>query len=323
MSRVIENRLKTVLALKKKPSGKAFNKAFDAVWDIGELGRQKKHRAQATAALKAIVEHGVMASSAWINLSNFVTSDDEELVRAHMRDPDCAYECMSALIRLFGRDVYGEAVDMVCDGHRDGNTRLSILVNLSEHSGYPFDAMVTEDVRADEVTGDDLPLDELQRWRDASFPKYVEPKIELPTRQLKKSGIALPDDYATFLLKHSGKDRLEFDDQTWDLATAARLFEPVDVDGKEYPRIRVLQGYVKGLRRSVEQGATEDAKGKPYPLDRLADGFAVGTSDSGDVLYLDPADGHSCWIYHHDGGDVEKVGKSFAAWKRKARKAWD
>ena len=26
---------------------------------------------------------------------------------------------------------------------------------------------------------------------------------------------------------------------------------------------------------------------------------------------------------HHDGGDVEKVGKSFAAWKRKARKAWD
>ena len=85
----------------------------------------------------------------------------------------------------------------------------------------------------------------------------------------------------------------------------------------------MLRGYVEGLRDALEEDATEDARGKPYPLDRVAAGVAIGESNSGDVLYLDPADGHSCWIYHHGGGDVEKVGKSFATWKRKARKAWD
>jgi hypothetical protein len=47
--------------------------------------------------------------------------------------------------------------------------------------------------------------------------------------------------------------------------------------------------------------------------------MAIGTSDSGDVLYLDPAASHSVWIFHPDGGDVEQAAKTFTAWRKTAR----
>jgi hypothetical protein len=317
MSKEIESRLKKILTLPKGAAGKQRANGCKLTEQIAEYGKKKKFREEAVDALKQVIEHGVVDDWAWSELGTLATAEDQEYLRAHLDDDLAADSCMNALLRLQGEAVYSEAVDVICDSKLSGRTRMSVLEALSEHAKCPFDEKIT--CFPSQVTEDDLPLDELRAWRDAG---YVEPKIEIPEKDLKKAGVTLPDDYTKFLLKHNGRDRLEFDDAEWDLYTAAQLFEPVDVDGTEYPGIGVLKGYVESMRDAFEEGETQDAKGKPYPLDRLAAGIAVGTSDMGDVLYFDPSDGHSMWVFHHDGGDVQRVGKSFTAWKRKARKAW-
>ncbi len=326
MSKPIESRRKKLLAMRKKYSKAGWNKAYDLIAEIAELGARKKQRAEAIEALKAVVNHGPYADLALSGLSDLIGRDDIDYMRSHFVDENRShgYYCMRALIRVFGREAYAEAVEMILDPKWGGDTRLSVLTDLSEHSKYPFEDMVAEYDYPDDVTDEHLPLEQLQAWRDAGFPRYVEPKIEIPAKELKKARITLPEDYLQFLLKHHGRDRLEFDDCTWEMLTAAQLFQPTNINGKEYPAIHMLQGFVAGMPRDFfPEGATTDAKSKPYPLKRLATGIAIGQSEDGDVLYLDPAGGDSVWIYHHDGGDVKQVGKSFRVWKRKARKAWD
>jgi hypothetical protein len=105
------------------------------------------------------------------------------------------------------------------------------------------------------------------------------------------------------------------------LTPANDLFEPANVDGRGFPSIRQLAGFGATLKEFMDNQETVDQRGKPYPLGRLAGGWALGTSDSGDVLYLDPADQLSVWVFHHDGGDVEKVAQSFRSWRRKAKRS--
>jgi hypothetical protein len=82
--------------------------------------------------------------------------------------------------------------------------------------------------------------------------------------------------------------------------------------------IRQLSVFAQTLEDVMEDGETEDHKGKAYPLSHLADGVAIGTNGNGDVLYLDPADQSAVWVFHPDGGDVERVSKTFKAWLRQA-----
>lgn len=312
--------------MRKKFSRSGCNRASELIGEIAELGEKKKYRAEAVEALKAVVEHGPYAELALSRLSGLVGIEDLDYMRSHLGDEGRfnAYSCMSAVMRLLGRDAYGEAVEMILDPAWGGSTRASVLSDLADDSGYPFEEMVGDYQYPDDITDEHLPLEELRAWRDAGFPEYVEPKIEIPTEELRKAGVTLPEDYIAFLLKHNGRDRLEFDDCAWSLLTALQLLEPRSVNGEEYPAIGQLRGYVAGMPEDFfPEGCTTDAKEKPYPLDRLAAGLVIGESEDGDVLYLDPANGNSVWIYRHDGGDVEKVGKSFTAWKRKARKAWD
>jgi hypothetical protein len=35
---------------------------------------------------------------------------------------------------------------------------------------------------------------------------------------------------------------------------------------------------------------------------------------------LDPADEYTVWQFHHDGGDVERISKTFKAWLKQAEK---
>jgi hypothetical protein len=110
----------------------------------------------------------------------------------------------------------------------------------------------------------------------------------------------------------------ERDDCRWTLTPAAELLAKVEIDGKSVRNVQSLQRYAAAVKEAAEADATEDHKGRPYPFSRLAAGIAIGIDDSGDVLYLDPADKHSVWIFHHDGGDVELAASNFTAWLRKA-----
>ena len=57
--------------------------------------------------------------------------------------------------------------------------------------------------------------------------------------------------------------------------------------------------------------------GQPYALERLAAGLAIG-DNNGDVVFLDPADAHSVWLFHQDGADVERLADTFQEWLDRA-----
>jgi hypothetical protein len=214
--------------------------------------------------------------------------------------------------------MYAEAIDLIANKRLSNGARVGVLESLAKHSGQPFDKLI-QTPYMDEVTERDFPLAELRAWQRGGYGQFVLPKIVLPDKQLQKAGLKLPADYRKFLLQHRG-DRLKAGRTLWDLTLADRLLEKTNIDGRNYPAIGALKGYAVAMKDASEDGQTCDAKGKAYPLARLAAGLAIGTSDDGDVLYLDPAAKHSVWIFHHDGGDVEQAAPSFAAWLKKTRK---
>jgi len=69
---------------------------------------------------------------------------------------------------------------------------------------------------------------------------------------------------------------------------------------------------VSSIRKHIGD-ETEDQDGEPYSLDRLAAGLAMG-DNNGDVVFLDPADDCSVWLWYHDGADVERLADSFEQW---------
>ncbi len=86
----------------------------------------------------------------------------------------------------------------------------------------------------------------------------------------------------------------------------------IRIDREKVLTIYQLKAYVNSIR-AFQGDETEDQDGAPYSLDRLVAGLAIG-ENNGDVLFLDPENGYSVWIWHHDGSDVERLADSFDLW---------
>jgi SMI1 / KNR4 family (SUKH-1) len=130
---------------------------------------------------------------------------------------------------------------------------------------------------------------------------------------------SLPKEYLTFLETHDGAKSYIFDDlDSWWLDTKTELLKVINVDGRRLQAIYQLKSFSESLKEHVDDDATEDENGEPFPLARLAQGLAIG-NNNGDILFLDPTDHYSAWIYHHDGFDVEKLASSFAEWLATAK----
>lgn len=80
--------------------------------------------------------------------------------------------------------------------------------------------------------------------------------------------------------------------------------------------IHQLQAYANSVGEYVGK-ETEDQDGEPYALEQLAAGLAIG-DNNGDVIFLDPADAYSVWLFHHDGTDVERLADTFQEWLERA-----
>jgi hypothetical protein len=321
MTPEVEKILKKVLECTKQSSERVYFAAFDRMEEIAKLGKRKQHRAAAIEALQqlALKAYEPLRGSAADRLVDLLTPADTDclaFLRQGLKHPDIDSECARGLLKLQGTEAYDDAVALILDSKRSLDTRTAVLTDLSKQSGHPFD----EDMPLyfDETTADDLPLARIRAWQKAGYPAYVPEKITIPTAALAKLGITLPADYAEFLQQHRRSIRYEYDDCLWELTKGAQLLTKIKVDGKSVPSVQQLKQFAASLKKATKADATEDHKGKPYPLERLAQGIAIGSSDSGDVLYLDPADSCSVWIFHPDGGDVELAAKTFKAWLRKA-----
>lgn len=321
MTPEVEKILKKVLECTKQSSERVYFAAFDRLEEITKLGKRKQHREAAIEALQqiALKAYEPLRGSAADRLVDLLTPADVDclpFLRQGLKNKDIDNDCARGLLKLLGAEAYDDVVAMILDPQRTLDTRTAVLTDLSKHSGHSFDEALP--LYFDETTADDLPLARIRAWQKAGYPAYVPEKITIPTAALAKLGIKLPDDYTEFLLQHRRSVRYDYDDCLWELTKAAQLLTKINVDGKNIPSVQQLKQFAATMKKATKADTTEDHKGKPYPLARLAAGIAIGSSDSGDVLYLDPAESCSVWIFHPDGGDVELAAKTFQAWLRKA-----
>lgn len=127
----------------------------------------------------------------------------------------------------------------------------------------------------------------------------------------------LPADYKKFLKTHEGETEYIFDAiDGWRLFTMEELTEVIRIDRIKVMNIHQLQAFAKLIQDHVGD-ETEDQDGEPYALERLAAGLAIG-DNNGDVVFLDPEDSYSVWLFHHDGADVERLADTFQGWLERA-----
>lgn len=124
---------------------------------------------------------------------------------------------------------------------------------------------------------------------------------------------SLPDDYIRFLGTHDGTTSFNFDGRnSWWLFTKDDLVKEIRVDRRKTVTISQLRSFSESLK-DLGADSLEDQDGNPYALERLSDGLAIG-SNNGDVMFLDPSDRFSVWVYYLDGSDVERLADSFSGW---------
>lgn len=136
----------------------------------------------------------------------------------------------------------------------------------------------------------------------------------------KDIGFSLPEAYITFLSRCGTKVEYLFDDYPGEedipanvhtLYDEASLMEVFDMARIGTVRMyRCLKLYTSAYQAFMNED-TVYSEGGDIPIQRVADGFVIGSEEDGDPLYLDPHNDFSVWRYFHDGGDVEKKADTF------------
>ena len=130
-------------------------------------------------------------------------------------------------------------------------------------------------------------------------------------------GIRLPERYIELVRSVDPNDEYCFEGRYWRFFDEAKLAENVAMSGVgNAPYHHVLKLYID-IYKQFRETDLVCSDSDPLPADRVANGFVVAQENT-DLLYLDPQDGNSVWIYYPDGSDVEKVSNSIDEWLDKA-----
>jgi len=143
---------------------------------------------------------------------------------------------------------------------------------------------------------------------DAVAPKAAR-VAKQSGRQLEKwlasEKVALPQAYLDHL--RSGKSRpgvaIFSDEDHFTLYSLDALCQDVEVDGARYLAVRQLAGFAQTL---AQVAGPDSKQAAPFSLAELAACLAIG-EESTRILFIDSRDNDALWIYHPDGGDVEKT----------------
>lgn len=123
---------------------------------------------------------------------------------------------------------------------------------------------------------------------------------------LAREKVVLPPAYLDHL--NSGKSRADVaivrDEDHFTLYSLDALCQNVDVDGTRYLAVRQLAGFAQALAQAAGTGSRQAA---PFSPAELAACLAIGEENSR-ILFIDSRDNDTLWIYHADGGDVERTG---------------
>jgi len=122
---------------------------------------------------------------------------------------------------------------------------------------------------------------------------------------LTREKVAIPQPYLDYL--NSGKPLREVavcqDGNRFKLYSLEELCAHIDVDGCRYLAAAQLAGFAQTL---AQVAGTDSMQAAPFSLAELAACPAIGEENMR-ILFVDSRDNESVWIYHPDGGDVEKT----------------
>lgn len=143
----------------------------------------------------------------------------------------------------------------------------------------------------------------------------------------QERGITLPNDYLDFLstldqeyeycFNDDADEDPDFEGRCWAFFDEAELCKEIEMfQVGTAPSHQQLALYLKCYQEASDNQMVYSPDGE-LPIERVINGFVVA-DDNGDLLYLDPEDDFSVWIYFHDGSDVKKVSNSMKEWLAQA-----
>lgn len=151
------------------------------------------------------------------------------------------------------------------------------------------------------------------QWKADEFgysnPNIVVTKNEKTTKQLtailKKAKIEIPLSYFEYLISNKFEPQISIfpDEEDFTLFTLNELCEKINIDGKSYLTINQLKGFTDPL---LEIMGESFQKKQEIQYKELADCLAIGFENTR-ILLVDHRDQNSLWVFHPDGGDIEKT----------------
>lgn len=151
------------------------------------------------------------------------------------------------------------------------------------------------------------------QWKADEFgysnPNIVVKKNEKTTKQLtamlKKAKIEIPLSYFEYLISNKFEPQISIfpDEEDFTLFTLNELCEKINIDGKSYLTINQLKGFTDPL---LEIMGESSQKSQEIQYKELTDCLAIGF-ESTRILLIDHRDQNSLWVFHPDGGDIEKT----------------
>mgnify|MGYP003626210252 FL=1 len=143
----------------------------------------------------------------------------------------------------------------------------------------------------------------------------VERGLSLPQEYLKL--LSSLDEADEYCFNEYPQDDPDFEGRCWCFLNEEELNEEIDMPGVgKSPAHKQLEIYIKCFIEYSDNQFLTSPNGR-VPIQCVINGFVIA-EDNGDLLYLDPLDDFSVWIFHHDGSDVMKVANSIGDWQSRA-----
>jgi hypothetical protein len=135
----------------------------------------------------------------------------------------------------------------------------------------------------------------------------VKKTVEEITGIFKKSKIEIPRAYFSYLTgkKFIPKISVFSSNPDFKLFNLAELCEKINIDGKFYLTISQLKGFTRSLKEIIDETMKKEGE-ISLTLTQLSNCLTIGC-DNTRILFVDVRDKNSLWIFHQDGGDIEKV----------------
>jgi hypothetical protein len=136
--------------------------------------------------------------------------------------------------------------------------------------------------------------------------------IEELTGILKKSNVEIPHTYFVYLTgkKFFPKISIFSSNEDFKLYNLEELCEKINIDGKNYLTVNQLKGFARTLKEIIDETLKKEGE-MSLTLTQLSNCLTIGC-DNTRILFIDIRDNNSLWIFHQDGGDIERVSKTLS-----------